>query len=217
MFRFRAIAGALVLAAAVEVPPYSWYDAASGEFRGIDIDIARSAAARLGRALEIHPMPFREIFPALKDGKADFAAGAITITEGRAKDVDFSKPYAVDGAAFLYRAGETLPTMISAERLRVGVVDSMTHDFYLTRHGIDPRRYKTYADAVAALEAGAIDAVFFESGNIARTVAAGGGRLARTPFETREFYGIPVRKGDKALLGAVDAAIDALPKKEGAK
>lgn len=213
--RFFA-AGALVLAAAVEVPPYSWQDA-DGSFHGIDIEIARAAAKRLDCTLEIRPMPFMDIFPALKSGKADFAAGAITITEGRARDVDFSSPYAVDGAAFLYRAGETVPTMITAERLRIGAVDSMTHDFYLARHGIDPYRYKTYADAVVALRAGHVDAVFFEGGNIDKTVEKSAGKFARTPLETREFYGIPVRKGFSRLLEAVDGAISDMKRAGDAK
>jgi ABC-type amino acid transport substrate-binding protein len=45
----------------------------------------RAAAARLGRDLEIRTVPFAEILPSVKNGTADFAAAAITITEGRTR------------------------------------------------------------------------------------------------------------------------------------
>lgn len=200
-------AAALVLAAATEVPNYSYWDAEKGDFAGIDIDIARAAAKKLGRPLEVKSMPFGEILPYLKAGKAHFAAGTITITEGRARDVDFSIPYAIEGASFLYRKGGKVPTMITGETMRIGVVDSMTHDFYLARHGIDPFRFTKYKQAVEALEAGKVDAVFYEKSGVEQSAALSGGRLVATPLEMREFYGIAVAKGDRKLLEAVNEAI----------
>ena len=201
-------ADVLVLAAATEVPPYSYRDPVTGEFRGIDIEIARAAAKKLGRKLEIRSMPFAALFPAVKEGAADFAAGAITITEGRSRDVDFSIPYAIEGAAFLYRTGAHAPTMITAESLRVAAVDSMTHDFYLTRHGIDPFRYPIFEEAVDALVSGKVDAVFFERSSATRMAEASNGKLSVTPLEMRERFGIAIRKDHPELKNAVNAAIE---------
>ena len=145
-----------------EVPPYTYLDPVTGEPAGIDIDIVRAAARKLGRELEIRILPFSEILLSVKNGDADFAAAAITILDGRRRNVDFSIPYAEEGCVFLYRSGDKPPTMIRAETLRVGVVDSMTSDFYLTRHGIDPFRYEALHEAVADLEAGQLDAVFYD-------------------------------------------------------
>ena len=152
--------GPLVLVVMPELPPYAYLDGASGEIRGIDIDIVRDAARRLGRPLEVRQTAFADLLPTLRRGDADFAAGAITITEGRRHDADFSDPYAVEGAAFLYLAGEPAPSMVRAEGLRVGAVESMTHDFYLTRHGIDPFRYKSIEEAVVnAMRPGMLDLI----------------------------------------------------------
>ena len=199
--------GPLVLVVMPELQPYAWLDETSGEVRGIDIDIVRDAAARLGRPLEIRQIPFGDLLPTLRRGEADFAAGAITITEGRRRDADFSAPYAVEGSAFLYRAGDSSPTMIRAETLRVGVCESMTQDFYLSRHGIDPIRFPTIEEAVDALRAHRLDTVFYDRPALAATAAESNGTLAVTPLETRENYGIAVCKGRPALLDAVNAAI----------
>lgn len=199
--------GPLVAAMMPDIPPYLFLDPATGEAKGIDVDIVRAAAARLGRGLEIRTAPFAEILPAVKNGTADFAAAAITITDGRSRDADFSDSYAEEGCVFLYRAGEPPPTMIRAESLRVGVVESMFGDFYLTRHGLDPYRFGALPELVEALSDGRLDAVFYDRPALLAEAEASGGALAATPLETREHYGIAVRKGCPDLLEAVNAAI----------
>jgi membrane-bound lytic murein transglycosylase MltF len=39
------------------------------------------------------PMPFEEILPALREGRGDIAAAGLTVTEERARHVDFTTPY----------------------------------------------------------------------------------------------------------------------------
>ncbi len=203
----RRADGPLVVAMMPNLPPYAFLDPATGEVQGIDADIVRAVAARLGRELVIRKVPFADMLPAVKNGTADFAAAAITITEGRRRDADFSDSYAVEGCAFLYRAADPPPTMIRAESLRVGVVESMTGDFYLTRHGIEPFRFKSLPELVTNLVAGRLDAVFYDRPALVAEAAAAGGALAVTPLETREHYGIAVRKNRPDLLEAVNAVI----------
>ena len=199
--------GPLVLAVMPEIPPYAYVDTNSGETCGIDVDIVKATAERLGRPLEIRRVRFADLLSSVKDRKADFAAGAITITEGRRQNVEFSIPYAEEGAAFLYRSGEPMPSMVRVEGLHVGVVESMTHDFYLTRHGIDPFRYGTIEDAIKALKAHKVDTVFYDRPALAEVAKASGGELAVTPLETRENYGIAVRKDRIDYIEAVNAVI----------
>lgn len=203
----RPADGPLVLAFMPEVPPYTYLDPDTGEPAGIDVEIVRAAATRLGRDLEIRILPFSEILSSVKNGDADFAAAAITILDGRRRNVDFSIPYAEEGCVFLYRTSEEPPTMIRAESLRVGVVDSMSSDVYLTRHGIDPFRYESLHDAVEDLRAGRLDTVFYDRPALATAAKESSGALAITPLETRELYGIGVRKGRPDLLDAVNDAI----------
>ena len=203
----RQDSGPIVLAVTPELPPYAYVDTNNGEVCGIEIDIVKEAASRLRRQLDVRLMQFGELLPSVMEGKADFAAGAITITEGRSHDVDFSIPYAEEGAAFLYRAGEPKPTMVLAEGLRIGAMESTTHDFYHTRHGIDPFRYETIEQVVGALADRKVDAVFHDRPTLADMARSSGGRLAVTPLETRENYGIVVNKRRRDYLEAVNAVI----------
>ena len=197
----------LVLLTTTDTPPYSYRDAETGEIVGLEIDIARDAAERLGRRLEVRRAKFPELLPMVSAGEADMAASGITITDGRRQTVDFTIPYAEEGGMFLYRAEDPMPTLVRAERLRVATMDASTYDFYLTSHHIDPIRYDSYADAMADLASNRIDTVFYDSCTVRIRAAESGGKFAASPLETRENFGIALRKGNVRLKSVLDAVI----------
>ena len=97
--------------------------------------------------------------------------------------------------------------MIRAESMRIGTVASMTHDFYLTRHGLDPIRYRCLELADSDLLGGKLDAILRDRPSAKAAADASGGRLAVSRLVTREFFGIALRKGFADLKDAVNAAI----------
>ena len=199
----------LVLVTTTDTRPYSYRDEETGEIVGIEIDIARAAAAKLGCKLEIRKEKFPNLLTMVSAGEADMAASGITITEGRLQTVDFTVPYATEGGMFLYRAGEEMPTMIRAEKIRIGTMDASTYDFYLTSHGLDPVRYGSYVDAMDDLRAKRLDAMFFDSCAVRIDAENSNGEFAASRLETRENFGIAVRKGDTRLKKALDMVITA--------
>jgi polar amino acid transport system substrate-binding protein len=199
----------LLLVTTTDTRPYSYCDDETGEIVGLEIDIARAAAAKLGCKLEIRKEKFPNLLTMVSAGEADMAASGITITEGRLQAVDFTVPYATEGGMFLYRAGEEMPTMIRAEKMRIGTMDASTYDFYLTSHGLDPVRYGSYVDAMDDLRAKRLDAMFFDSCAVRIDAENSNGEFAASRLETRENFGIAVRKGDTRLKKALDMVITA--------
>ena len=65
----------------------------SGDFMGIDIEIANAITEKLGYELEIQDMDFSGLISALQSGQADFVMAAMSATEDRKKSVDFSDVY----------------------------------------------------------------------------------------------------------------------------
>ncbi len=187
-------------------PPCCWTNAA-GQCEGTDVDLARRIAARLARPLVVEAVAFEEIIPRLKAGTADFGIATITITEARRLDVDFSAPYATGGNCFLYRSDGPRPRMSRIASLRVGAEPGTTGDLYLCNHGADPVRFARVTDAVAALEKGDIDAVFFDAVPLRSWAAQSGGRLVASPLETREGYGVAVNRRRPDVLAAANAVI----------
>lgn len=187
-------------------PPCSYVDA-SGEIAGADIDMARRIAAKMGRKLVTEGVEFNDIIPRLKSGMADFGIATIIITEARSRDVDFSNPYGVGGACFLYATDGRKPRMSQISSFRIGVESDSVHDLYICQHGCDPVRFVHLPDAIAALEKGEIDAVFFDSVQLKARADASGGRYAVTPLVTKDCYGVAVDKRRPDVLAAANAVI----------
>ncbi len=187
-------------------PPCS-YTNGNGEIVGTDIDLARRIADRMGRKLVVEGVSFNDILPRLKAGTADFGIATIIITEARGRDVDFSKPYGIGGACFLYRRDGKKPRMSQLSTLRIGVEADSVHDLYICFHGCDPVRFVRLEDAIAALERDEYDAVFFDSIQLKARAEASGGRYLVTPPETKDLYGVAVDKRRPDVLAAANAVI----------
>ena len=187
-------------------PPCAYRDA-SGAIVGTDVDLARRIAAKMGRKLVVEGVEFSDILPRLKAGTADFGIATITITEARMRDVDFSAPYDTGGACFIYRTDGKKPRMSQLASLRIGVEADTVEDLYICLHGGDPIRFTHLEDAIDALKKDAMDAVFFDSLPLKMCAEGSGGRLAVTPLETRDGYGVAVDKRRPDVLAAANAVI----------
>jgi len=187
-------------------PPCSYVDDA-GKIVGTDVDLARRIAGKMGRKLVVEGVEFNDILPRLKAGTADFGIATIIITEARQRDVDFSTPYGMGGACFLYRKDGRKPRMSRLASLRVGVEADSVHDLYLCCHGGDPLRFVHLNDAIAALEKNEIEAVFFDSIQLKTMAENSGGRFLATPLETKDLYGVAVDKRRPDVLAAANAVI----------
>ena len=84
--------GTLVMATNAEFPPYESLDGEN--VVGIDADIARAIADKLGMDLRIDNMEFDSIIMAVTSGKADIGVAGMTVTEDRLENVDFTDTYA---------------------------------------------------------------------------------------------------------------------------
>jgi len=98
--RKSSSANALRVGMDLNYPPFEMQDHA-GEAAGISVELARALAAHLGRPLEIVPMDFSGLIPALKSGNLDLIISSMTATEERRKSILFSEPYAHTGLALL--------------------------------------------------------------------------------------------------------------------
>ena len=187
--------------------PPCCYRNEAGEIVGTDVDFARRIAAKMGRELVMEGVDFIDILPRLKAGSADFSIATITMTEARRRDVDFSEPYGEGGARFLYRTDGKKPRMSQLNAIRIGIESDSAHDIYLCLHGCDPKRYIRIQDAVAALKRNEIDAVLFDGIQLSTLAEASNGKLAVSPQETREYYGVAVDKRRPDVLAAANAVI----------
>jgi len=81
--------------------PYAEHDAATGAWRGSDVELARSLAANLGVSLEFVPTTWARLAEDAVARRFDIAVGGISITPERERLAFFSTPHAQDGKTAL--------------------------------------------------------------------------------------------------------------------
>ena len=81
----------LIVATNAEFAPFEYKE--GDKFYGIDMEIAKLLADKLGKELVIVDMAFDAVLLSVQQQKADIGMAGLTVTEERAKQVDFSDPY----------------------------------------------------------------------------------------------------------------------------
>ena len=181
-------------------PPYEFLR--GQEIVGIDVEICKAVAAKLGRSFSVE-----SVIPTVISGKADLAAAGITITEDRKKNVDFSVPYVKTGVVFVYKKATPYAKGPDAKGKKVGVQSGTTSETFVTEElKQQPERFDSPAAAVAALKAGRVDVVIADI-DPAKNCVKGEADLALSDFITTEEYAVAIRKGQPELLKAINETI----------
>lgn len=73
------------------LPPLGMFDD-KNQIAGVDVDIAKAIAAKMGLSLEVVQVGSPDRIPFVNSGKIDMVMGAMTWTPERAKAIDFTVP-----------------------------------------------------------------------------------------------------------------------------
>lgn len=107
---------------------------ADGQPRGVSVDLAREAAARLGLPIELVLFTSAgKVVEAVKAGEVDLAF--VAIDPVRAADMEYTAPYVIIEGAYLVRQGSALQRNEEVDRpgTRVVVGKGSAYDLYLSR------------------------------------------------------------------------------------
>ncbi|MFC5722849.1 transporter substrate-binding domain-containing protein [Streptomyces gamaensis] len=119
--------------------PLTYFDARTGQYSGIDIDMAHDLADRIGRSPEFVRTTWGGMMNDLVgQGKCDIAMGGVSITPDRQQQADFTEPYLDDGKVPLVRSADvdryrTLE-QIDRENVRVIVNPGGTNEKFVREH-----------------------------------------------------------------------------------
>ena len=201
-------AGVLRVAAFDGNPPFGYIDATSKKQVGHDIDLAAAFAQSLGVKLELVPTNPANRIPLLASGKADVVFASFTITDERAKAVDFSTPYFLVGQQFLAKKG-LLKDVAQIKDLRIGTEKGTTMESNLRQNHPDAKvvLYDDSPFALAALRNGNVQAITNDG---VKLTAQWNQLPDKDKYEipaisvSREYLGAAVPKGEAALLQALN-------------
>ena len=137
-------------------------DPATGELKGVAVDLGKKLARRLDVPFE--PLVYAAV-PALIGGaKSDeWDVVLAGITAERAAAIDFSAPYMELEWGYLVRAGVSIATVSDVDKagIRIGVLEKAAADILLstTLKNAVLARTKTIAELYALLESGKADVI----------------------------------------------------------
>lgn len=199
----------LLIATSAEYPPFEYMH--QGKVVGFDIDLAKLIGAKLGYAVEISNMQFSSILPALSLGKVDMAISTITVTQERAQQFTFSKPYFYEQMAAVYQKPKLILAPQDLCGKKVAAQLGTTMAIWLKAEVNCAQIYLTDSNplAIEALKTGKIDVVIMD-GTQALIFASKNKELASSPiFKAKDGYAVAFPKGSK-LRAKVNAIIKSL-------
>ena len=195
--------------------PYAPFEfEAEGKFDGIDIELVRAVAGRLGLTAEFKDVDFESIFAALNAGECDIVASSVSITTERQATLDFSDGYFEINQSLLVRKGEeaALNDLDKFEGKTIGVQSETTGAAYAKENakGATIREFTGADDLFTALKAKQVDAALQDLPvNAYHAKTTGETVVAKTFTETeKEQYGLAMKKGSTELKAAIDDALE---------
>ena len=189
-------------------PPYEPFEYKDGDqIVGLDIDIVQQVADDLKAELVLVETGFDGIQSgaALNASTCDVVASGITITPERAGKLDFSEPYFDANQGLLTKAGAGLDSLESLAGKKIGVQQATTGETFAKDNSLDTLQYEDLGLEVQALKNGDVDGIINDIAVLGPY--ASDEYVVGAQFATGEQYGLGVKKGNTALLDAVDATL----------
>lgn len=196
-----------------EAPPlFSLWDPQTGR-TGYEPGVAEALAQALGREVQWVRVPWTDMIPAVQRGDADAVLCGQGITPERLALVDFTRPYAVFHEGVLVRRGSGISTAEDLSGKRVAAIEESTNmrlaetftGAILVPFGAQSQ--DVYADMLAALEAGEVDAVVDDDVVFVPLGASHPAFELAFTVQTGNRWGIGVAKDRPDELATLDAAL----------
>ncbi len=209
----------LIMGSSIDFAPYEYYDDATGEIVGIDVEIVQAVTEKMGCQVEIVDMQFDSIIAAVVSGKVDFGMSGFTITEERKESVDFSIPYTTAKQSVIVPEGSSITSVDDLFNLeksfKIGVQIGTTGDLFITddveqkglSHSVE--RYNKAPDAIVALNSGKVDCVIIDDQVAVNFVNSNEGLSILDTAYAQEEYAVCFAKGSD-LLEPFNAALEEL-------
>ena len=194
-----------------EFPPYEYKE--GDKVIGIDAEVAKAIADKLGMKLEIVDTKFDSIIPGVQSGKYDMGMAGMTVTPEREESVAFSDSYATGIQSIIVKEDSDIKSVDDlSSSSKIGVQLGTTGDIKAKDDfGADAvAEMDKGADAVQALLAGKIDCVIIDNEPAKAFVKANEGLKILDTAYAQEDYAICFAKDNTELKDKVNAALKEL-------
>ena len=208
-------AAELKLGTAANYPPFEFVND-QNKITGFDIDLVDELSKKVGFSYKIVNMSFDGLIPALKAGKIDGIASAMSATDDRRKSIDFTNAYYLTENIYLKKKDNAKVTnKVSLDGKKIGVQLGTVQEAAAKEiKGAKVIPAEETVPLILGLKAGKMDAVILDS-------SIGYGYLKQNP-DLQEFFkesdgseGFSMafdKDKNKELISKINAALEELKK-----
>lgn len=184
--------------------PFTFLDTKSNTIQGIMVDLMAALGHDAGFGIDIQPMQFSTLIPALTSNKIDVIAAAMFATPARAEIIDFTDTLITYGEGLVVPAADkgdyTSMADLKGKTVGAQVGTAFVEPLRQSGYYADVKIYDTIPDIMRDVNAGRLQAGFADFPIVAYNLQQGGfpnARLVRTyKASIPGSVGIGVRKGD---------------------
>jgi polar amino acid transport system substrate-binding protein len=197
----------LTVGSDIPYPPFE--QGKKGSYTGFDVELMEAIGKEIGREPEFIDSSFETIFRDVAQGKFEAVMSAATITEERAKVVDFSLPYYLSEQAILVKEGSEI-TGLSDLKGKIVAAQQGTTGLELGKEKAEAKELRPYPegpDADNALKAGVVEAVIIDAPVAKQQAEELGGIEIVEKVPTEETYGIAVAKENGELVEQINEGL----------
>lgn len=208
--------GVLKVAVFTDKAPFGYVDS-NGENQGYDVVFARRLAKDLGVKPEFTSVDPNARVDVLTSNKDDITLANFTVTDERAQQVDFAKPYMQVRLGIVSPEGKAITDVSQLKGRTLIVAKGTTAETYFSEHHpeITLQKYDQYADAYNALLDGRGDAMSTDNTEVLAWAKANKGyTVGVDDLGEAQTIAAAVQKGNTSLLNYINEEIDKLGKEQ---
>ena len=204
----------LVVGSSATYRPFA-YESPTKEIVGYDVDIIKAVAQKAGLKIKIVNTPWTGIFAALNNGDVDLVISGVTINDKRKQSYDFTAPYFEARQLIAVPQSSNVKSLQDLAGKKMGVVTGSTGDDISSRAfgktNPEIRRFESTPVVISELANSGLDAAIGDNGVIAFRVQEHKTlKTVSDPSFPKEYFGIVVKQGNKALQDKLNAGLAAI-------
>jgi polar amino acid transport system substrate-binding protein len=204
----------LVVGSSATYRPFA-YESPTKEIVGYDVDMIKAIAKKVGLQIKIVNTPWTGIFAALNNGDVDLVISGVTINDKRKQSYDFTTPYFEARQLIAVQKESNAKSLKDLAGKKIGVVTGSTGDDTASREfgktNPDIRRFESTPVVISELANNGLDAAIGDNGVIAFRVQEHKQlKTVDDPSFPKEYFGIVVKQGNKALLDKLNTGLAAV-------
>lgn len=205
-------AGKLVVGVEGTYPPFTYHDD-NGELTGLDIELGKALADKLGVEVEFQEAAWDSLLIGIDTERFDTVINSVSITDERAEKYDFSDPYYYEARRVVVRADDDSihgPEDLNGKKIATNTTNAFIP--WYEEQGVEVVGIDTSGEAIDLLLSGRVDFVGINVPVLNAYLqehpdAAGKVKEAFVIPNSEDVIAIPVRKGEPEFLDAINAAL----------